>query len=212
MVDIILTIFAWRRGWKGWALLPIVITFIIGFIVGFSGGGMEIMLIFVALEFIALITMIIVKPKKRTSATAGAINMSSSEIQPVAPVAEPSQQPVLESVRVPVEAKTTLAPVSKAKLVLPDNNEIMIDNPVKLVGRKDFEKYVSPDYLKLISRQHLVINSDGSRYYVEDRNSSNSTKVNGVSIRGLGKQEVKNGDRIELADAVTLTFMLNGAS
>ena len=251
MVDIILTIFAWRRGWKAWALLPMGITFIIAIIIGLSGGGLGIVMILVAIEVIALITMIIVKPKKRTPAKIESLNMyspaspvasepinqpvkdSNPIIQPAAPIAEPASQSVVESVPViqpaipaatpvnqpilepvgePVEPVTTLARANEAKLVLPDNNEIAVKYPANLLGRKDFEKYVSPENLQYISRRHFTVNTDGSRYYIEDQNSSNSTKVNSVNIKGLGWQELKNGDRIDLADAVTMTFVVCGVS
>ena len=43
IAELVLTIFAWRRGWKWYSLLPVgcalVVGLIIGFIIGFSGGG-----------------------------------------------------------------------------------------------------------------------------------------------------------------------------
>jgi pSer/pThr/pTyr-binding forkhead associated (FHA) protein len=41
---------------------------------------------------------------------------------------------------------------------------------------------------------------------VEDLNSANGTKTNGSDIRGKSRQELKDGDRIEVADVVALTF------
>ncbi|MFC2069976.1 hypothetical protein ACFLTB_02225 [Chloroflexota bacterium] len=44
-LEIFLTILAWRRGWKGWALLPLVIAFgaafLFGLIMGISGASEE---------------------------------------------------------------------------------------------------------------------------------------------------------------------------
>lgn len=121
---------------------------------------------------------------------------------PAAPVySTPAAKPQPVAV---MDPPTVLAPM--AKLILPDNSEISIGRADKIIGRHDLEKVVSPDDLKYISRQHVIIRVNCSQYYVEDRNSSNSTKVNGVNITGKGKQELKNGDNIQLADVVTLQF------
>ncbi|MHB8105306.1 MAG: FHA domain-containing protein [Dehalococcoidales bacterium] len=111
----------------------------------------------------------------------------------------------------PYEPATTPAPVNIAKLVLPDNRESIIRGTDKTLGRHDFDNIVSPEELKFISREHIVIKTDGSRYYVEDKGSSNGTKVNDVSITGKGRWELKDGDRIKLADVVTLQFKLSSA-
>ena len=39
--EIILTVTAWRRGWKAWALVPLATAFSIGFVIGASGGSMD---------------------------------------------------------------------------------------------------------------------------------------------------------------------------
>jgi len=39
VIEILLTISAWRKGWKGWALLPIGIGMSIGFLLGMSAGA-----------------------------------------------------------------------------------------------------------------------------------------------------------------------------
>lgn len=45
ILEIILTVAAWRRGWKAWALTPIAIGlsigFMLGFVIGASGGSMD---------------------------------------------------------------------------------------------------------------------------------------------------------------------------
>lgn len=41
IAEIILTIFAWRKGWKWLALLPVGICLLIGFFIGFTGGSLE---------------------------------------------------------------------------------------------------------------------------------------------------------------------------
>jgi hypothetical protein len=39
IVEIVLTVFAWRKGWKAWALLPLGIVMCIGFFVGIMIGA-----------------------------------------------------------------------------------------------------------------------------------------------------------------------------
>jgi hydrogenase/urease accessory protein HupE len=71
ILEIGLVIAAWKRGWKGWALMPIVIGFCAGFItglvVGDTGGSEEdffpIGIIFDVLVIGALVTMIS-KPRR----------------------------------------------------------------------------------------------------------------------------------------------------
>ena len=69
ILEIGLTIAAWKRGWKGWALLPLAISFCIGFFWGLSSGGsleelLGMGIIFDGLSVIALIVMI-VRPRRQ---------------------------------------------------------------------------------------------------------------------------------------------------
>jgi len=45
ILEIVLTIVAWKRGWKGWALVPIAFAVVIGFVIGAviraQGGSLE---------------------------------------------------------------------------------------------------------------------------------------------------------------------------
>jgi len=99
-----------------------------------------------------------------------------------------------------------------AKLVLPDNSEITIRETEKTIGRLDFERVVSPEELKFISRQHIVIKTDGGRYYAEDLGSSNGTTVNGIVITSRSKWGLDDGDTINLADRIALQFKVNSPS
>ena len=62
IAEIILTVFAWRNGWKWFALLPMgiamLIGFCIGFIVGYSGNDYDLSGVFI-LDIIAIIVLII---------------------------------------------------------------------------------------------------------------------------------------------------------
>ena len=45
ILEIVLTVMAWRRGWKGWALVPMAVALFVGFLWGAvaaaSGGSMQ---------------------------------------------------------------------------------------------------------------------------------------------------------------------------
>ena len=74
------------------------------------------------------------------------------------------------------------------------------------LGRDNFRSFVTSDNSSLISRDHLRINLENGNHYIEDSNSTNGTKMNGSSIKGKGRFLLKNGDIIELAGILTLTF------
>jgi hypothetical protein len=64
LIEILLTIRAWRKGWKGYALLPIAIgmsvSFLIGAAVGASGGTIEnILPLCVLIELMMIISLIV---------------------------------------------------------------------------------------------------------------------------------------------------------
>jgi len=66
IAEIILTIFAWRKGWKWLALLPLAIAFTIGMIIGFTSGIDGNLGVAAALDIAAIIALIVMiaKPKK----------------------------------------------------------------------------------------------------------------------------------------------------
>ena len=51
-----------------------------------------------------------------------------------------------------------------------------------------------------ISRTHAIITSDGGRFFVTDKNSTNHTFVNGKLIAPEVAKELLSGDRIKLAN------------
>jgi len=75
IAEIILTIFAWRKGWRWIALIPLASVLILGIIIGFgvaaSGGdinsinGLTTMLDIIAV--VALILLVVNKPKENKS-------------------------------------------------------------------------------------------------------------------------------------------------
>jgi hypothetical protein len=106
----------------------------------------------------------------------------------------------------PAEPPTAAPPVTNARMVLPDNNEIQISEETRTLGRSDFVKYVSSEVLGFVSRQHLLISFENGKYYVADANSSNGTKVNGVLLKSDERYELKDSDLVVLGEVLTLVF------
>jgi hypothetical protein len=76
ILEIALVIWAWKRGWKGWALLPILICAGVSFMYGFIMGGLEISIegldaytLLFDLGCIAALIGMIAKPRKTASIT-----------------------------------------------------------------------------------------------------------------------------------------------
>jgi hypothetical protein len=200
IIEIILTIWAWNRGWRGWSLLPIGIGWAIVLAVGFvlyDAGVLKIVvpnirgLIIIELAVLGMLIFMIARPREKPSAPTGNL------------VSPPSQIPS-DSYGTP----TVLCPVVKAKLIMPDRSEIPLAGMARQIGRSDFERIVSPEALRYISRQHLWIKYDSGRYFAEDSHSANGTKINGIEIKGKGLQELNDGDRIDIGEVIQLVFKM----
>ena len=94
---------------------------------------------------------------------------------------------------------------SKARFITAGGGIVSLPDHGSL-GRDNFRSFVTSDNSSLISRDHLRINLENGNHYIEDSNSTNGTKMNGSSIKGKGRFLLKNGDIIELAGILTLTF------
>jgi pSer/pThr/pTyr-binding forkhead associated (FHA) protein len=73
-------------------------------------------------------------------------------------------------------------------------------------GRPDFVRALPENEYKFVSREHFTISKEGDKFYIQDKGSANGTKLNGVEIKGAGKKEMKDGDKILVADTVELQF------
>lgn len=103
-------------------------------------------------------------------------------------------------------ATTPVTETASAKLAMPDGSEALLAGNARTFGRNDFEKYVSPDTVPYISRQHINIWYENDQYYIEDRSSTNGTRLNGADIKGTGRHVLTDGDVIELAGKLSITF------
>lgn len=62
IIEIALTIAAWKKGWKGWALLPGAVAFLMGFMVGAVMGAANIPMENMAVPFLLLEVVCVLVP------------------------------------------------------------------------------------------------------------------------------------------------------
>jgi hypothetical protein len=101
---------------------------------------------------------------------------------------------------------TPVVEAAPAKLAMPDGNEILLAGNARSLGRRDFEGFMPHDHVSYISRQHINIWYENGQYYIEDRSSTNGTKINGTDIKETGGHALADGDVIELAGKLSITF------
>jgi hypothetical protein len=103
-------------------------------------------------------------------------------------------------------ATTPVNEAAAAKLVLPGGNDILLAGNARSLGRHDFAEFMPSSQVTYISRQHINIWSENGEYYIEDRSSTNGTRVNGTDIKGTGRHALADGDVIELAGKLSFNF------
>jgi len=101
---------------------------------------------------------------------------------------------------------TSIVDIPPAKLAMPDGSEILLAGNSRSFGRHDFSKFLPDDGVSYISRQHINIWYENEGYYIEDRSSTNGTRLNGTEIKGTGRHVLENGDTIDLADKLKIDF------
>jgi hypothetical protein len=209
MIEIGLTIWAWNRGWKAWTLLPWGIGILVAIILAFADGPF---IIGDGIIYFSLIVMIIAERKK-------SINSLNQQYQvPSADTPSLNQQYQIPSAVTPslnqnsnfqpytsIVPPTVVLPLNNARFVLSDRTEIHLTEN-KTLGRMDFERALPHDSLIYLSRQQLETKSDSGRYFVQDNHSANGTKINGIDIKSRGWQELREGDKVDLAGVAALTF------
>ena len=111
--------------------------------------------------------------------------------------------------------KTAASAAPKAKVIMPGGSEIILTGTPAFIERSDFDKNLPNEILMRISRQHILVTYERSKYYLQDygrdgKGSTNHTKLNGIDIYNKRKKALKDGDKIELADQpeLTMTFSL----
>ena len=118
------------------------------------------------------------------------------------------------------EEELPAEPPRAGYLVFPDNTEQPIPPSQWLIGRTDLAKFLpDPKKANEISRGHLTIFQEGDRFFVEDgttmvqrKPSTNKTwLVRGSSrilVTGTGRTELQDEDEIDVAELVTLQFVV----
>ena len=104
----------------------------------------------------------------------------------------------------PKTSPVTVGPA--AKFVAGNGGEFSLSGDGAPLGRRDFQHMAAPDKADVISRQHITVSYENGQYYIEDRGSTNGTRLNGSSIKGTGKHALKDGDTVDLAGALSFVF------
>jgi hypothetical protein len=99
-----------------------------------------------------------------------------------------------------------IADAPPARLVMPDNSEILLAGNSRSFGRLEFKNFMPEENPSYISRQHIDIWYEDGLYFIADHNSTNGTRVNDNNIKGIGRQPLADGDVIELAGKLRITF------
>jgi len=103
-------------------------------------------------------------------------------------------------------ATTPVVEAVPAKLAMPDGSEILLAGNARSFGRRDFEEFMPHDQTSYISRQHINIWYEEGHYYIEDRSSTNGTRLNGKDIKGTGRHQLADSDVVELAGKLKIAF------
>ena len=91
----------------------------------------------------------------------------------------------------------------KAKLMVKPDREIPLSRAAPTIIGRDASLAAAVED-RQVSRHHAKITCEGEEFWIEDLNSTNGTRVNGVPIE---KQKLANNDQIGLGDAI-VTFTL----
>ena len=99
--------------------------------------------------------------------------------------------------------------IAFAKLILPNNNNIIVDGAEKVVGREDFVGVISTDKLLYIGKDHLKITKEGDNFYIQDLKTKNGTKINGDKLSGNEMKLLSSGDELEVGKTVKIYYQEN---
>jgi hypothetical protein len=209
IIEIGLTIWAWHRGWKTWALLPVGIGLCLSILLALvlhDAGVFKIYttsigsFIFIDVAVIATLIFMVAKAGKESNIDSGASGPDSFLF--------PRGKSNGEAVKSGISIKniTVSLPLGRAKLVLPNGSDIILNGTIRPIGRDDFKGRISSTALRYVSRQHFWIRSDKGKHFIEDYQSANGTKLNGVDIKGKGLHLLNDGDKIDVAGMVVLIY------
>jgi pSer/pThr/pTyr-binding forkhead associated (FHA) protein len=95
---------------------------------------------------------------------------------------------------------------SLAQLVLPNNNNIVVNGAEKIIGREDFLGVVTSDKLYFIGKDHFKITKKDNSFYIQDLNTKNGTMVNGIKLTGGKSHRLDDGDEIMIAQSLRIKY------
>lgn len=149
-----------------------------------------------------VITLLLVARPRKASVAQSSSGAQHASTQPVNTSVAAVTTPAAET----TPSNTSVMEAIPAKLATPDGSEIMLCGNNRSFGRHDFEKFLPSDKVSYISRQHINVWYEDNQYYIEDRSSTNGTWLNGTDIKGSGRHTLEDGDQIDLAGKLTITF------
>jgi hypothetical protein len=96
--------------------------------------------------------------------------------------------------------------VSYAQLILPNNNNIIVDGAERIIGREDFVGVISTDKLLFIGKDHFKIIKKPDGFYIQDMNTKNGTQLNGEDIGSNSQKPLNSGDKILVGKTLRIKF------
>jgi hypothetical protein len=201
------TVGSWVRGWKGYSLLPLAVFVLFYWIVDLG----TLSLVLSIGSIIASIVMAIKGNKEKSAVICNTSCKSVSGenlLNPYYPNNLAAAYAVPGNFQPATSVVSSTAVYRGSRFLLPDGSSVFLSETTKSIGRSDFEKNVSPNSSNLISRQHFFTKYENGKYYIDDNSSSNGTRVNGIEIKGKGWQELRDGDRIEPAGVMIITYKM----
>ena len=97
-----------------------------------------------------------------------------------------------------------------AKLILPNDNNIIVKDAEKIMGREDFLGVIPSDELYFIGRDHFKITKKDCCYlccfFLQDLKTKNGTTLNGEELKGSKKYRLNDGDEIVVAKSLHIKY------
>ena len=138
--------------------------------------------------------------------------------KPIPPTATLGAFGITDGQRLRLKRQVGTAPVSAdrahAYLRTVGGDLLPLESSNVIIGRKDPQAQIPLDLdLSIydpghaLSRRHASIGREGSTYYIIDLNSTNGTRLNGVSLAPGRKMPLLDGDSIEFGLGMQVTFV-----
>jgi hypothetical protein len=96
--------------------------------------------------------------------------------------------------------------VSFAQLILPNNNNIIVDDAERIIGREDFVGVISTDKLLFIGKDHFKVTKKPDGFYIQDMNTKNGTQLNGEDVGAKSQVPLNSGDEILVGKTLRMKF------